>query len=81
MSREEKDMSGVLFINDRKESDKHPDWSGKGLVNGRPVWISGWKKEGAKGKFISLAFKDREQKKPDRRHPESRHEADEDVPW
>ncbi len=32
MRKEEKDMTGVLFVNDRKESAKHPDWNGKGPI-------------------------------------------------
>ncbi len=78
MSREEKDMTGVLFVNDRKESDKHPDWSGKGMVDGKPVWISAWKKDGSKGKYMSLAFKPRDgEGKPRERKPTQ----DDDIPW
>ena len=48
---------GVLFKNDRKEKDTHPDYNGTAMVNGVEVWISAWIKSGAKGKFMSLAFK------------------------
>lgn len=47
---------GVLFKNDRKESDKHPDYKGNINVNGVEFWLSAWIKEGAKGKFMSFSI-------------------------
>jgi len=61
MAYEEKDQSGSLFKNDRKERDSQPDYTGKGIVNGVPVYISGWVKEGNGKKFFSLAFKNRQE--------------------
>jgi hypothetical protein len=57
MAYEKKDNSGVLFKNDRKESDRHPDYTGNAMIEGREFWISAWVKEGQKGKFFSFAFK------------------------
>lgn len=57
MAFEQKPNSGALFVNNRKESEKHPDWSGSALIEGREFWISGWTKTGAKGDFYSLSFK------------------------
>lgn len=54
---EQRDNSGSIFVNDRKETDKHPDRSGTAMIDGVEYWISGWIKDGAKGKFMSLAFK------------------------
>lgn len=47
---------GVLFENDRKESDKHPDMNGSLNVNGVDHWFSAWWKNGAKGEFLSLSL-------------------------
>lgn len=81
MSYEERDNSGSIFRVTEKKGEKFPDYEGKAIVDGKPKWVSMWIKEGKKGKFYSIAFKDRDTKPKtgDRRHPESRHE--EDVPW
>ncbi len=82
MSREEKDMTGILFVNDRKEKDTHPDWNGRGVVDGKPVWIKAWKKEGAKGKFLSLSFQEREEQNKSKPNNRERKPVDDsDIPW
>lgn len=48
---------GVLFKNDRKEKDTHPDFTGSGNVEGVDVYINGWKKEKNGKSFISFSFK------------------------
>ena len=55
---------GVLFKNDRKDSDKHPDYKGNINVNGVEFWLSAWIKDGAKGKFMSLSIQPKEEQKP-----------------
>ena len=59
---------GVLFKNDRKDSDKHPDYRGSINVNGVEYWLSAWIREGQKGKFMSLSV----QPKDEVRHHEDR---------
>lgn len=60
MAYEQRDNSGTVFNNDRKESDKHPDRTGTAMIDGVMYWVSGWVKNGAKGPFLSLAFKKKE---------------------
>lgn len=49
---------GGLWKNARKESDKHPDYTGNINVNGVEMWLSAWIKTDRKGgKFMSLAVK------------------------
>lgn len=39
---EHKPDSGGLFVNDRKETDRHPDWRGDALIGGVEYWVSEW---------------------------------------
>lgn len=47
---------GVLFKNDDKKTDKHPDYTGTINVDGTDFRLSAWIKTGKKGgKFMSLS--------------------------
>jgi hypothetical protein len=69
--------SGALFKADaakKRENPKRPDYEGSAEVDGVDYWISAWLKEGKSGKFMSLAFKPKEQRKSSR-------EPGDDIPW
>ena len=61
MAYEQRDNSGTIFVNDRKETEKHPDRTGTAMIDGVMYYVSGWIKSGAKGQFLSLAFKRKEE--------------------
>ena len=50
----------TLNKNDRKETERHPDYKGSINVDGVDYWLDGWIKEGANGKFISGSLKRKE---------------------
>lgn len=58
MAYEPRNNTGTLFINDKKTSDKSPDWRGDALVDGVKKRMSVWRKTGARGEFLSVAFDD-----------------------
>lgn len=55
MSDYDNTNTGVLFKNDKKEKESHPDYRGSVNVGGAEYWLSSWIKSGAKGKFMSLS--------------------------
>ena len=55
---DQRDNSGLLGKNLRKEKDSHPTHSGQCMIDGKQYWISAWVKDGREGsRFFSLAFK------------------------
>ncbi len=49
-------MRGVLFINDRKQQDSHPDRTGEVTIEGKRWKLSGWIQTPANGgkQFLSI---------------------------
>ena len=45
MSEYDNNNRGVLFKNDKKETDNHPDYKGRIDVNGQEYWLSAWIKD------------------------------------
>jgi hypothetical protein len=87
MAYEQRDLSGSLFKNDKREKDSHPNLTGTVMIDGKEYWASGWTKERNNGdKWISLSFKPKEarQQLPGRRdYPEPQYDGgiDDDVPF
>jgi uncharacterized protein (DUF736 family) len=58
MAYEQRDLTGSLFKNDRKETDSHPDYKGSALLNGVDHWVDAWINTSNSGtKYMSLKFK------------------------
>lgn len=88
MSYEQRDNSGSLFKNDRKEKDSHPDYTGNGMIDGKGFWFSAWIKKDRNGKaFMSLSFKPKEdQPRREQRQAPARSSArnadmDDEIPF
>jgi len=72
--------SGALFKNDRKESDKHPDYKGQGNFKGEEVWIAAWLKKSKAGQtFMSLSFTPKDESQ--QRQSSGGDIGDNDVPF
>lgn len=60
--------TGRLFKNDRKQSDKHPDYKGDAKIDGVEMWVSAWVKEVQNGdnagkKFFSMSFQPKDEQR------------------
>jgi len=77
---EKKDNSGVLFKNDKKDTEKHPDYKGNIMVDGQEYWLSAWIKEGKTGKFMGLAVSPRDTQPPASK-PVAKNLDDSDIPF
>jgi hypothetical protein len=65
MSEYDNTNRGVLFKNDDKTEDKHPDYKGRINVGGTDYWLSAWIKTSKDGrKYMSLSPVPMEKVKP-----------------
>lgn len=61
-----KPNTGTIGRNSRKTKETHPDSSGsinavcQNCGHSNDYWLSGWTKEGERGKFSHLALKDKQ---------------------
>lgn len=82
MAYEPRPNTGSMFVNEKKESETHPDRTGSALIDGKEYWVNGWIKESAKGKWMSLAFKPKDAKpEPKQEKRGSIHEMESDIPF
>lgn len=66
MAFEQKPGSGALFKNDKGDNPNRPDYRGDAtLQDGSKVRISGWLKDGQKGKFLSLKIEPEQERQRD----------------
>ena len=80
---------GSIWKNDKKETEKHPDFTGSLNVGGVEFWVSAWKRrEGAAAKAPALTFQIKpkdEQTKPVQRPKgvtmTSHEDMDDEIPF
>ncbi len=65
MAYEQRDGSGSLFPNDKREKDTQPNLRGSITINGVAYWLDAWTKLKADGtKWLSLSAKPKEASAP-----------------
>ena len=80
MATEQRDNSGILFRNDDKTKDSDRDYKGDATVSGVKYWLSGWIKQGKRGKFLTLSFTPKAAAKAASTKPLAKEMADE-IPF
>ena len=64
MAYEMKDNTGSLFRNEKKETDSHPDHTGKVKIGGVEYWVSAWINESKSGqKYFGMKFKPKDEQR------------------
>lgn len=54
---EQKDNTGALFANDKREKETQPNAKGSAMIGGVEYWVSAWTNTSSKGtKYQSLKF-------------------------
>jgi hypothetical protein len=84
MAFEQRDNSGSIFRNDKREKDSHPNATGSAVIDGVAYWVSAWTKKDKNGNpWQSLAFKKKEERSGDtvKRNPGPMKDDGEDFPF
>lgn len=59
MAFQQKNNSGSLFKNDKKQTDKHPDYKGTAIVDGVNKNLAAWIRTSQTGKkYMSITIQD-----------------------
>lgn len=74
---------GQIWGNDRKESDRHPDYKGSLNVEGKEYWVSAWKRKpdaNPKAPALSFSIQPKENQQPAQQQPGGESFED-DIPF
>jgi hypothetical protein len=79
---EQRDMTGILFKNDKGDNPRRPDYTGNITVNGEMFRLAGWVKQGKKGSFLGLAVSEPRNQQAEQKAPEpTLDDFDDDIPF
>lgn len=82
--RQRRDNDLVVFANEKKRSDRDPDFTGHGLVGGVEMWVSMWikrsKKTGEEFFSLSLRRKDEQRRQPSQEQQYAKEEGYQPAP-
>lgn len=77
-------LKGVLFKNDEKEEDTHPDYRGSATIDGVDFFLDAWINTAESGRrYMGLRFKKKEKQssKPAAKTAPRGRDADDDIPF
>jgi len=73
---------GAIWKNDKKETEKHPDFTGSLNVEGVEYWVSAWKrKPGGSEKAPALSFNIKLKEEAQKPNQSVEPEFDDDIPF
>jgi len=79
---EKPDNSGALFRNDRKETDKQPDYTGECRIEGVEYRLSAWVNESKNGKkYMGLKLTAKDDMPQQKAPQEQPADFDDDLPF
>lgn len=73
---------GSIWKNEKKETDKHPDFTGSLNVDGKDYWVSAWKRRpdaSEKAPALSFSVKPKDGAAPKHNQDEPRRPVKEDM--
>ena len=75
---QQRENTGALFRNTRKDKPSQPDYRGDLNVGGEAYELAAWLKEGKNGKFLSLSVKPKEAAP---QGPTNKPDFDDEIPF
>jgi hypothetical protein len=75
------DNSGIMFRNNDRQKDSHPEFKGSITVEGQEYWLSAWVNEGPKGKFFGIKLNPKESQAPKIKAQIQEDFEDDDLPF
>lgn len=82
MSDYDNTNTGALFKNDKKSTERHPDYKGTANIEGTEYWVSAWIKVSKNGqKFMSFSYTPKEEQAPKPQASQADDIDDSDIPF
>ena len=77
------ELKGVLFKNEKKTSDNHPDYKGTATIGGVEYWLSSWINTSAKDgkKYMALSFQAKDHQQSNPVNDAGAKVSDDDIPF
>ena len=81
MTNYDNNNRGAVWKNDRKTTDKHPDFNGTINVDGKDYWVSAWRGDKENPKAPVLSFSVQEKDVPKQQPTPNLNEDFDDAPF